>query len=133
MKPESKSYRTALGHTRNPPVREVDLEPTGKRGNERENSYDPLLIVSKLTPATSPHPEDTLIDFGVPCQSISKFQEILPYHPNFISLIKTFPFFKLPKAHKFLTGVISGVVTPKDRAELYPLAHQLEKEHYKVC
>ena len=52
MKPESKSYRTALGHPRYPPVRKVDLEPTGKKGNERENSYDPLLIVSKLTPET---------------------------------------------------------------------------------
>ena len=37
MKAESKSYRAALGHTRNLPVKEVDLEPTGKGRNEREN------------------------------------------------------------------------------------------------
>ena len=125
----NKSYRTALGHTRNPPVREVDLEPTGKRGNERAlplwPTTDRLEAYPRNCSSTQKHTHQ-------PWQTLSERLEICKdsiWPPKNIAFqpIKKKHFPNLLEMLESLTGIKSGVVTPKDKTKLNPLAVQVAR------
>ena len=130
----SKSYRTALGHTRYPPVREVDLEPTGKRGNERAL---PLWPTTDRLEAYSSNWSSTQKHTQQPWKTLSKRLEICEDSTWFPKIMlfsisnKAIP--ELLDKLEFLTVVISGFVTPKDKTKSNPLTIQNSQAYHKVC
>ena len=83
-----------------------------------------------LTPETHPQQRENCINSGRPCQSVSRrfFCGDSSQSPRLYALQHTKNSSKkLTGNLKFLTGVISGVVTPKDKTKSNPLANQKDR------
>ena len=120
---ENKSYRTTWTHKWMPALREVDLEPSAKRGANRTKALGSLYWSSRsMPPKETPNPisnKSTKVDPIWLSRTWKKsFQNSKSYA---LQNIKTF-FSRIQGQLMPMTGVISGVVTPRDKTKSNPLA-----------
>ena len=119
---ENKSYRTASTHIWIPGLREVDLEPRTERGANRTEALVSLYWSSQsLYPKEPPNRishKSTRVDS---IRSSRTWKKSFPISkPYTLQHIKTlFP--KNSRSTNAMSGVISGVVTHKDKTKSNPL------------
>ena len=119
---ENKSYRTAWTHIWIPALREVDLEPSAKRGANRTEALVSLYWLSRsLHPKEPPNEtshESTKVD---PIRSSRTWKNLSKSpNPMLFSISKHY-FPKIQGQLMSVAGIISGVVTPKDKTKWNPL------------
>ena len=108
---EKKWYHTAWTHLLIPALREEDLESSTKRGANRTKA-----LVSHYWSPQSLHPKEILSD----CLRLEK-SPTKSLNPMLFSISKhSFP--KIQGQLMPMTGVISRVITPKDKTTSNPLA-----------
>ena len=120
---QKKTYHTAWTHIWTPGLREVDLETSAKRGANRTEALVRLCwSFWSLHPKEPPNRISHKSTKVEPIRSSRTWKKSYQISKSYaLQHIKTF-FPRIQGQLMPMTGVISGVVTPKDKTKSNPLA-----------
>ena len=119
-------YDTAWTHIRILALRQVDLEPCAKRGNNRPRALVSLYWLSwslHLKQSSNEIPYNSRKIGPIRSSWICKKSDQIPKSYALFSISKK-SFSKLPGQLILVTGVLSGVVIPKDKIKSNPFARE---------